>query len=160
MLAFYYPWYGNPATSGKWSHWQGPKNEAPRQSPTLNHPRLGLYDSHDPAVIRTHFAQMKAAGITALIVSWWGSGRSRTRRCPRSSPLRRRWGCMSPSIWNSKGWRDGRGAGYRLSDPDLRGAWQLAAGRRAAGTVPLPPGTARPACARLAQGGGAGLPGR
>ena len=72
VLAFYYPWYGNPATSGRWFHWQGSKNEAPRQSPTLDHPSLGLYDSHDPAVIRTHVAQMKAAGITALIVSWWG----------------------------------------------------------------------------------------
>ncbi len=72
VLAFYYPWYGNPATSGRWFHWQGAKNEAPRQSPTLDHPSLGLYDSHDPAVIRTHVAQMKAAGITALIVSWWG----------------------------------------------------------------------------------------
>ncbi|MEG3092738.1 hypothetical protein [Sphingomonas sp. PB1R3] len=82
VLAFYYPWYGNPATSGKWSHWQGPKNEAPRQSPTLNHPRLGLYDSHDPAVIRTHFAQMKAAGITALIVSWWGIGSFEDKAMP------------------------------------------------------------------------------
>ncbi|MEG3164810.1 endo-1,3-alpha-glucanase family glycosylhydrolase [Sphingomonas sp. PB2P19] len=72
VLAFYYPWYGNPKTSGRWFHWRGPNGEAPRQSPTLNHPTLGLYDSHDPAVIATHVAQAKAAGITALIVSWWG----------------------------------------------------------------------------------------
>jgi hypothetical protein len=71
-LAFYYPWYGNPATSERWLHWQGPANEAPRQSPTLNHPALGLYDSHDPAVIARHVAQAKAAGLTGLIVSWWG----------------------------------------------------------------------------------------
>jgi glycoprotein endo-alpha-1,2-mannosidase len=74
VLAFYYPWYGNPKTSGRWFHWQGPNNEAPRQSPTLNHPTLGFYDSHDPAVIARHVAQAKAAGITALIVSWWGIG--------------------------------------------------------------------------------------
>jgi hypothetical protein len=72
VLAFYYPWYGNPKTSGRWFHWQGPNNEAPRQSPTVNHPTLGLYDSHDPALIARHVAQAKAAGITALIVSWWG----------------------------------------------------------------------------------------
>nr|WP_246358166.1 endo-1,3-alpha-glucanase family glycosylhydrolase [Sphingomonas zeae] len=72
VLAFYYPWYGNPKTSGRWFHWQGPQGEAPRQSPTLNHPLLGLYDSHDADVIRTHVSQAKAAGITALIVSWWG----------------------------------------------------------------------------------------
>jgi hypothetical protein len=82
VLAFYYPWYGNPATSGRWFHWQGPKNEAPRQSPTLDHPRLGLYDSHDPTVIRTHVAQAKAAGITALIVSWWGIGSFEDKALP------------------------------------------------------------------------------
>lgn len=82
VLAFYYPWYGNPETSGRWFHWQGPHGEAPRQSPTLNHPRLGLYDSHDPQVIRTHVAQAKAAGITALIVSWWGMGSFEDKALP------------------------------------------------------------------------------
>ncbi len=74
VLAFYYPWYANPTTSGRWFHWRGPNGEAPRQSPTVNHPALGFYDSHDPKVIATHLAQAKAAGIDALIVSWWGVG--------------------------------------------------------------------------------------
>ncbi len=82
VLAFYYPWYGNPATSGRWLHWQGPHGEAPRQSPTLNHPTLGLYDSHDPAVIAAHVAEAKTAGITALIVSWWGIGSFEDRALP------------------------------------------------------------------------------
>jgi glycoprotein endo-alpha-1,2-mannosidase len=74
VLAFYYPWYATPAGSGRWLHWQGPHGQAPRQSPTLNHPARGLYDSHDPAVIAAHVREAKAAGITALIVSWWGIG--------------------------------------------------------------------------------------
>lgn len=74
VLAFYYPWYGNPTTSGRWFHWQGPSGEAPRQSPALDHPELGLYDSHDPALIAAHMGQAKAAGLTALVVSWWGIG--------------------------------------------------------------------------------------
>ncbi|WP_242098483.1 hypothetical protein [Sphingomonas sp. CROZ-RG-20F-R02-07] len=74
VLTFYYSWYATPARSGHWAHWQGPKGEAPRQSPTLDHPTLGAYDSHDPAVIATHLNQMKAAGITALVTSWWGQG--------------------------------------------------------------------------------------
>lgn len=82
VLAFYYPWYGNPATSGRWLHWQGPHGEAPRQSPTLNHPTLGFYDSHDPAVIARHVAQAKAAGITALVVSWWGIGSFEDKALP------------------------------------------------------------------------------
>lgn len=82
VLAFYYPWYGNPKTSGRWFHWQGPANEAPRQSPTLNHPAIGLYDSHDPAVIARHVAQAKAAGLTGLIVSWWGAGSFEDKAMP------------------------------------------------------------------------------
>ncbi|MCT8003371.1 endo-1,3-alpha-glucanase family glycosylhydrolase [Sphingomonas sanguinis] len=82
VLAFYYPWYGNPKTSGRWVHWQGPHGEAPRQSPTLNHPILGFYDSHDPKVIHTHIAQARAAGITALIVSWWGEGSFEDKAMP------------------------------------------------------------------------------
>lgn len=74
VLAFYYPWYANPKVSGRWFHWQGPHNEAPRQSPTLNHPVLGLYDSHDRSVIARHAAEAKQAGITGLVVSWWGKG--------------------------------------------------------------------------------------
>jgi hypothetical protein len=82
VLAFYYPWYGNPVTSGRWAHWRGPNGEAPRQSPTLNHPTLGFYDSHDPAVIARHVAEAKAAGITALVVSWWGIGSFEDRAVP------------------------------------------------------------------------------
>lgn len=83
VLAFYYPWYGNPKISGRWLHWQGLHGEAPRQSPTLNHPRLGLYDSHDAGVIRAHVDQARAAGITALIVSWWGVDSFEDRALPR-----------------------------------------------------------------------------
>jgi len=82
VLAFYYPWYGNPAVSKRWFHWRGSKNEAPRQSPTLNHPTLGLYDSHDPAVIAVHMRQARAAGLTGLIVSWWGKGSFEDRALP------------------------------------------------------------------------------
>lgn len=82
VLAFYYPWYGTPRTSGRWFHWQGPHGEAPRQSPTLNHPEGGLYDSHDPQVVARHVAQAKAAGLTGLIVSWWGVGSFEDKALP------------------------------------------------------------------------------
>lgn len=82
VLTFYYPWYGTPQRSGRWFHWQGPNGEAPRQSPTVNMPSLGLYDSHDPEVIDTHAKQMAAAGITATVVSWWGPGSFEDRALP------------------------------------------------------------------------------
>lgn len=74
VLTFYYPWYANPETSGHWSHWRGPNDEAPKQSPLFDTPMLGLYDSHDPVLITKHVAQAKTAGITTLVVSWWGIG--------------------------------------------------------------------------------------
>lgn len=92
VLTFYYPWYGNPRVSGRWAHWQGPNGEAPRQSPMLDRPTLGLYDSHDPAVIATHVAQAKAAGITALVVSWWGIGSHEDQAMPLILAAARRAG--------------------------------------------------------------------
>ena len=83
VLTFYYPWYSNPATSGRWAHWQGPNGEAPRQSPTVDHPTLGLYDSHDPAIVAAHARELKAAGVTGVIVSWWGRGSFEDAALPR-----------------------------------------------------------------------------
>ncbi len=75
VLAFYYPWYGNPDVkggSGRWSHWSR-VDEAKRQiGSSTNYPKLGPYDSHDPKLIAQHCHWAKQAGIDALIVSWWG----------------------------------------------------------------------------------------
>jgi glycoprotein endo-alpha-1,2-mannosidase len=77
VLAFYYPWYGNPEVeggSGRWAHWSK-VDEAKRQIGSSTHyPTLGPYDSHDPALIARHCASAKQAGIDALVVSWWGKG--------------------------------------------------------------------------------------
>ena len=74
VLAFYYGWYGAPKLSGDWLHWQGPTTAGARQSPTLNTPLLGRYDSHDPAVLAQHAQWAKAAGLTGVVSSWWGVG--------------------------------------------------------------------------------------
>jgi glycoprotein endo-alpha-1,2-mannosidase len=83
VLTFYYPWYANPTTSGRWAHWQGPDGEAPRQSPTVNHPTLGMYDSHDPALVAAHARELSRAGVTGVIVSWWGKGSFEDAALPR-----------------------------------------------------------------------------
>jgi hypothetical protein len=69
VLAFYYPWFGTPTgPSGLWRHW----------NPNLPHlgvahtPLGGPYDSKDPAAVRRHAQQARAAGIDALVASWWG----------------------------------------------------------------------------------------
>ena len=71
VLAFYYGWYGNPATSGHFEHWHldanGLKIVNSRDTP-IN----GAYDSHKRSVIREQLQEAKASGITGFIVSWWG----------------------------------------------------------------------------------------
>ncbi|MFX0062435.1 MAG: hypothetical protein ACFFC7_09635 [Candidatus Hermodarchaeota archaeon] len=78
VLAFYYPWYGNPEWSGEWIHWQDSNhnpniiNNGTRELPSTNYPSLGAYDSNDPSLVRQHIRMAQAAGIDAFISSWWG----------------------------------------------------------------------------------------
>lgn len=81
VVAFYYPWYGTPEVSGKWSHWSwmgGKPHELDEEGhPNLRipfHPEGGVYDSTDPELIRSHIELSEAAGIDVLISSWWGTG--------------------------------------------------------------------------------------
>lgn len=81
VMAFYYPWYGNPDVTGRWFHWSegghDPSRSDARGLPDIgatNHPLLGPYDSHDRRVIEQHLAWAGQAGIDVLIASWWGQG--------------------------------------------------------------------------------------
>jgi len=77
VLAFYYPWYGNPNAkhgSGRWSHWSGVEEDKQRIATSTNFPSLGAYDSHDPEIIAQHCAWAKEIGIDGFIISWWGKG--------------------------------------------------------------------------------------
>jgi len=71
VLAFYYPWYGNPAgPSGQWSHWVD-------VTPNLilsatDYPLFGAYDSQDSTIIRAQILLARQAGIDGFISSWWG----------------------------------------------------------------------------------------
>ncbi len=73
VLAFYYPWYGNPqGVSGRWYHWD---MVSYREIGTAtDYPLLGPYDSWDPRVVRSHIRMAKAAGIDGFVSSWWGPG--------------------------------------------------------------------------------------
>ena len=93
VATFYYPWYGNPSWDGKWAHWDHdqlehwdpkirekfPHGEASRRRPPGGigsnfYPELGPYASRDPVVIATHMAQIAAAGIGVVAVSWYPPG--------------------------------------------------------------------------------------
>lgn len=90
VMAFYYPWYGNPTVSRSWIHWpEGGHNPDAYDATGLpdvgaaHHPALGPYDSHDPRVIKQHLAWAEAAGIDVLIASWWGQGHFSDQALPR-----------------------------------------------------------------------------
>ncbi len=72
VLAFYYGWYGTKARSGRDIHWLNPDPANQHIADSPDYPVGGPYDSLDPAIIARQMAQIKNAGITGLIVSWWG----------------------------------------------------------------------------------------
>ena len=73
VLAFYYPWYGNPdGPSGEWVHW-----DPSRGYSSSHQPVLGYYDSQNVETIREHVKWAKGAGIDAFIFSWWRIGDSK-----------------------------------------------------------------------------------
>jgi hypothetical protein len=72
VLAFFYGWWGNPAISHSWVHWQNVDPAAEHIDNSTDFPEYGAYDSHDPALIERQVAVARAAGITGFIASWWG----------------------------------------------------------------------------------------
>lgn len=71
VLAFYYPWYGNPlGRSGLLFHW-GDITYNDISSSTF-YPLIGPYDSYDAALIKAHMLLAKSSGIDSFICSWWG----------------------------------------------------------------------------------------
>jgi hypothetical protein len=80
---FFYPWYGNPNTSGRWRHWpEGDNlppiswsaNYLPNYPDSIWNPGVQLYDSADTEVLRWQDKAMARAGIDIAIASWWGIG--------------------------------------------------------------------------------------
>jgi glycoprotein endo-alpha-1,2-mannosidase len=91
VLAFFYLWYGTPLVDGKWSHWDhqvlehwtpevrakhsasaGVKFKPPHDIHAPFYPERGPYSSRDGAVMRAQFAEMRSAGISTAVISWWG----------------------------------------------------------------------------------------
>ncbi|MCS6919712.1 MAG: hypothetical protein NZM28_08075, partial [Fimbriimonadales bacterium] len=82
-LAFYYGWYGNPQTSGKWLHWEGVDAERKQIATSTHYPTLGAYDSNDPQVIERHCQWAREAQLDGFIYSWWGVGGYEEKPLPR-----------------------------------------------------------------------------
>ena len=74
VAAFYYPWYGNPETDGKWIHWTQNNHLPPDDISSDYYPALGAYSSNDPAIVAQHMKWLRQAGVGVIITSWWGQG--------------------------------------------------------------------------------------
>src|SRR3989441_4218073 len=46
VLAFYYGWYGNPSSSGRWVHWEKVEEANKRIGSSSHYPMLGRSEEH------------------------------------------------------------------------------------------------------------------
>lgn len=92
VAIFYYAWYGTPARDGAWQHWNQNGHQPPGDLYSRYYPARGAYSSSDPAVVDAQMAEIAAAGVDEVIVSWWGRGSSDDRRMPMVLAAARRHG--------------------------------------------------------------------
>jgi len=77
---FYYPWYDNPTDGEEWRHWDDPNPDAEPGvfQPDAGliaadfFPARGLYSSRVRSVADQHMADIAAAGVRTVVISWWG----------------------------------------------------------------------------------------
>ncbi len=82
LAAVMYPWYGFDMESGESvgglgsSHLNTSGPNSSHRRGVTDEPAYGFYSSDDESVIARQLADMEAAGINVILVSWWGSGDS------------------------------------------------------------------------------------
>ena len=94
VTIFYYPWYGTPAQDGGWEHWNQNAHTPPVNLYSLFYPAHGPYSSSDARVVDTQMAEIRAAGVDEVVVSWWGRGSQEDARLPLVVAAARRHGLL------------------------------------------------------------------
>src|SRR6478752_2951045 len=82
VSAFYYPWYATTAHDGSYQHWSQRGHVPPNDIASAFYPARGIYSSTDRLVIGQQMAEIRAAGIDEVAVSWWGRGSAEDARLP------------------------------------------------------------------------------
>lgn len=82
VAIFYYPWYGTAFQDGGWQHWSQNGHRPPGDLYSRFYPARGPYSSSSRAVVDAQMAEIAAAGIDEVVVSWWGRGSVEDRRLP------------------------------------------------------------------------------
>jgi hypothetical protein len=70
FLFEYYPWYA----THPWFHWDHWSRTLPAGIAATSMPKLGPYDSRDPAVLEQHARWIVESGAGGINISWWGPG--------------------------------------------------------------------------------------
>ena len=81
VMVYYMPWYASKPFDSEWGwHWtmdhfnpDKTTTSGDREIASWYYPLIGPYDSADPAVLEYHVLLMKLAGISGVIVDWYGS---------------------------------------------------------------------------------------
>jgi glycoprotein endo-alpha-1,2-mannosidase len=90
VAIFYYPWYGTPARDGTWEHWNQNGHRPPLDLYSRYFPAGGPYSSANPAVVDQQMAEIAAAGVDEVVISWWGRGSAEDKRLPLTLAAARR----------------------------------------------------------------------
>jgi hypothetical protein len=86
VVAFYYPWWGNPDFDNTWFHWDSNNGNVfspPTDVASNYYPVRGAYSVADPTVLNGQFTEIAAAGIDEVVVSWWGKDSFEDKHLPK-----------------------------------------------------------------------------
>ena len=92
VAAFYYLWYGNPQSDGRWLHWNHsvlphwtdavnaryadrigePVASPPEGVHSKFYPQRGPYSVSDPTTLASQMSELQRAGVGTVVLSWWG----------------------------------------------------------------------------------------
>jgi hypothetical protein len=79
VAIFYYGWFGTPDRNGEWQHWNQQGKQPPDDLAASFYPARGPYSSADRDVLAAQMAEIDAAGVDTVVVSWWGHSASTLR---------------------------------------------------------------------------------
>jgi hypothetical protein len=82
VAAFYYPWYGTPGADGAFAHWQQRGHAPPLDIASNYWPARGVYSSSNRLVLGSQMTEIRRAGISEIVVSWWGRDSPENARLP------------------------------------------------------------------------------
>ncbi len=90
VIAFYYGWYGNPATDGAYHNWNHPvADKSGRRFPggedigSNFYPQAGCYSANDPQTLDRQMRELRGGGVGVVCSSWWGKGSPTDKILPK-----------------------------------------------------------------------------